>query len=98
MLGQPSRHDVVSRLTYYVEGPVEHLYWGSMMRHIPELKQSCMITSVDLRLDFSPSEESCGAANTLVRFRRWLSVDLANVARGRRMLQNPENKYSVTYV
>ena len=39
MLDLPSLRDVVSRFTHYVEGSVEHLYWGSMMRHVPELKQ-----------------------------------------------------------
>ena len=54
MLGLPPRRDVVSRLTHYVEGSFEHLYWGSMMRHVPGLKQLCKSTSVDLSLDFSP--------------------------------------------
>jgi hypothetical protein len=39
MLDLPSLRDVVSRFTHYVEGSVERLYWGSMMRHVPELKQ-----------------------------------------------------------
>jgi hypothetical protein len=39
MLGLPSCRDVVSSLTHYVNGSFERLYWGSMMRHVPELKQ-----------------------------------------------------------
>ena len=48
----PPLRDVVSRLTQYVKGSVEHLYWGSMMRHVPELRQLCMSKSVYLRIDF----------------------------------------------
>ena len=57
MLDLPSLSDIVSRFTQYVEGSVEHLYWGSMMRHVPGLKQLCMSKSVDLRLDLDPLEE-----------------------------------------
>ncbi len=88
MLGQPSRRDVVSRLTHYVEGSVERLYWGSMMQHVPELKQLCMSTSVDLRLDFSPPEDWCGAANASVGVRRCRGVGPADEDEGLRATCN----------
>ena len=82
MLDLPSLRDVVSRFTHYVEGSVERLYWGSMMRHVPELKQLCMSTSVDLRLDFRPLGGGCGAANTSIRGRRFWGIQASGHGSG----------------
>ena len=100
MLDLPPLRDVVSRLTHYVEGSVEHLYWGSMMRHVPGLKQLSMSISVDLRLDFRPSGGGCGAANTSIRVRRFRGTRPADLALGRGASRTHlmENKYSVTNV